>query len=98
MFTEQLSKYLYTHWPQLKEALTKGNYQPKVGRRVEILKTDGKLRKLGIPTVIDRFIQQAVAQVIRQLWKPMSHTGDHMLSNVIADLKNACLLGKRTSA
>jgi RNA-directed DNA polymerase len=62
MAVEELQSYLHEHWPQLKNQLLEGTYQPKPVRRVAIPKPDGGERKLGIPTVVDRFIQQAVAQ------------------------------------
>lgn len=64
----QLPGYLKQHWPALREQLLSGNYQPQAVRRVEIAKPDGGVRKLGIPTVLDRFIQQAVMQVLQGRW------------------------------
>ena len=64
----QLPGYLKQHWPALREQLLSGSYQPQAVRRVEIAKPDGGVRKLGIPTVLDRFIQQAVMQVLQGRW------------------------------
>src|ERR1700730_14096807 len=64
----QLTDYLKQHWPAIREQLLNGTYEPKPVRRVEIPKPDGGVRKLGIPTVLDRFIQQAVMQVLQRQW------------------------------
>lgn len=64
----ELPGYLKQHWPALREQLLSGKYRPQAVRRVEIAKPDGGVRKLGIPTVLDRFIQQAVMQVLQGRW------------------------------
>ena len=64
----ELPGYLKQHWPALREQLLSGRYRPQAVRRVEIAKPDGGVRKLGIPTVLDRFIQQAVMQVLQSRW------------------------------
>jgi RNA-directed DNA polymerase len=64
MTTVQLRKYLRISWPEIKEALLAGEHQPQPVRRVEIPKPGGGVRMLGIPTVVDRMIQQAIAQVL----------------------------------
>src|SRR5271168_3287397 len=63
-----IKDYLKQHWPAIREQLLNGTYEPKPVRRVEIAKPDGGVRKLGIPTVLDRFIQQAVMQVLQRRW------------------------------
>jgi RNA-directed DNA polymerase len=69
MTVGELTDYLKQHWPTIREQLLSGTYEPKPVRRVEIPKPDGGgVRKLGIPSVLDRFIQQAVMQVLQRRW------------------------------
>ena len=68
MTVGELPGFLRKHWPMLKRKLLEGTYQPKPVKRVEIPKPDGGKRKLGIPTVLDRFIQQAMLQVLQKRW------------------------------
>ncbi|EMS81451.1 RNA-directed DNA polymerase [Desulfotignum phosphitoxidans DSM 13687] len=66
----QIGGYLRRHWPKIKEALLNGSYKTLPVRRKEIDKPDGGVRLLGIPTVLDRIIQQAVGQTLEQIWDP----------------------------
>jgi len=66
MTVKQLPGYLKKHWPEIREQLLSGVYIPKPVKRSELSKPDGGIRKLGIPTVLDRFIQQAIMQVLQK--------------------------------
>jgi RNA-directed DNA polymerase len=69
MTVDEITGYLKQHWPAIREQLLSGTYKPQPVRRVEIPKPDGGgVRKLGIPSVLDRFIQQAVTQVLQRRW------------------------------
>jgi group II intron reverse transcriptase/maturase len=69
MEVRELHGYLKEHWLEVREALESGRYRPSPVRRVEIPKSDGGMRQLGIPTVLDRLIQQAIAQVLTPMFE-----------------------------
>ena len=69
MTVDELGPYLKESWPAIKKQLLEGSYQPKAVRRVRIPKPNSKeQRELGIPSVVDRFIQQAILQVLQRPW------------------------------
>lgn len=68
MTVNDLAGSLKQHWPAIRAQLLSGSYVPQPVKRVEIPKPDGGVRKLGIPTVVDRMIQQAVMQVLQRKW------------------------------
>jgi group II intron reverse transcriptase/maturase len=70
MRVAELPKYLTANWERIREALLAGTYQPAPVRRHEIPKAGGGMRMLGIPTVCDRFIQQAILQVVQPIFDP----------------------------
>ena len=71
MQVDELLQYLKGNGNKLKEDIRNGKYNPKAVRRVEIPKTDGSKRKLGIPTVVDRVIQQAISQQLSIIYEPI---------------------------
>jgi group II intron reverse transcriptase/maturase len=77
MTVDELGAHLKANWSTIRVQLVAGTYQPKPVRRVEIPKPDGRKRLLGIPTVVDRFIQQAIAQVVQRCWEPHFHENSY---------------------
>ena len=67
---EQAPEFLKTHWSRIRQELLDGTYRPQAVRRVEIPKPAGGMRELGIPTVVDRLIQQALLQILQPLIDP----------------------------
>lgn len=70
MTVDELPDYLRAHWSELREHLLSGAYQPSMVKQQLIPKGNGEMRKLGIPTVVDRFIQQALLQVLQPIFDP----------------------------
>jgi len=70
MKTEELNGHLLKHWPKIQAKLRAGTYTPSPVRRVEIPKPNGGKRMLGVPTVLDRFIQQLLLLAMTPIWEP----------------------------
>ena len=75
MPVSELKDWLAVHWPSVKKALLEGRYLPQPVRRVDIPKPNGGVRTLGVPTVVDRLIQQALHQVLQALYEPTFSEG-----------------------
>ena len=74
---EQTAELLRSHWPDIRQELLAGRYRPQAVRKVMIPKPDGSQRELGIPTVLDRLIQQALLQVLQPLIDPTFSEHSH---------------------
>jgi hypothetical protein len=70
MTVEALERYLHEHWQTIREQLLAGSYQPNAVKRQLIPKSGGGMRELGIPTVLDRFVQQLILQVLQPIFDP----------------------------
>jgi group II intron reverse transcriptase/maturase len=77
MTVDELSDFLRENWPDLREQLLAGSYRPQAVRRRLIPKAGGRMRELGIPTVLDRFIQQALLQVLQPRFDPTFSEHSH---------------------
>ncbi len=77
MTVEQLPDYLKANWETIRKKLHDGTYKPQAVKRVWIPKANGRKRALGIPTVLDRLIQQAIAQVLQHIWEPQFHDNSY---------------------
>jgi group II intron reverse transcriptase/maturase len=75
--TLELKDWLKAHWPSVKQALLEGRYMPQPVKRVDIPKPKGGVRALGVPTVVDRLIQQALNQVMQPLFEPTFSEGSY---------------------
>ena len=77
MTVDDLPSFLKQCWPMLRQQLIEGTYSPKPVLRVEIPKSDGRKRKLGIPTVLDRLIQEVIAQIMQEEWDDQIHNNSY---------------------
>jgi RNA-directed DNA polymerase len=77
MTVDDLPEYLAEHWDEIREQLLAGSYQPKPVKRQEIPKSGGGVRELGIPTALDRFVQQAILQVLQPRFDPTFSEHSH---------------------
>jgi group II intron reverse transcriptase/maturase len=77
MTVDELEPYLREHWGRVRERLLAGTYQPSAVKRQLIPKSGGGMRQLGIPTVLDRFVQQLLLQVLQPIWDPTFSEHSH---------------------
>jgi retron-type reverse transcriptase len=97
MPVSELKDWLAVHWPSVKKALLEGRYLPQPVRRVDIPKPNGGVRTLGVPTVVDRLIQQALHQALQPLFEPTFSEGSYGFGRGAGRIKR-CGRRKRTSA
>jgi len=102
MTVDELPEYLMENWSTLKAQLLDGTYQPQPVREQEIPKSGGGVRKLGIPTAVDRFVQQAILQVLQPRFDPTfsehSHgfRPNHSAHDAVCEAQRYIQAGKRT--
>ena len=77
MTVNELEPHLREHWKMIREQLLAGTYQPSAVKRVLIPKSGGGVRQLGIPTVLDRFVQQLILQVLQPIFDPTFSEHSH---------------------
>ena len=77
MTINELGYYLKENGEEIKDQIRTRSYQPKPVKRIEIPKADGGVRNLGVPTVVDRFIQQAIAQVLTPIYEEKFHENSY---------------------
>jgi len=101
MSVDELPAHLVKNWEEIRERLLTGAYQPQTVREVEIPKSDGGVRKLGIPTVLDRFIQQSILQVLQPMFDPTFSQHSHgfrpgrSAHNAVCEAQQYIQAGKR---
>ena len=84
MTAEEALPWLKEHRGELLQSIRDGSYMPSPVRRKEIPKPDGSVRKLGIPTVVDRVIQQAIAQKLQSIWEPLQTKGSQQRDTLVS--------------
>ena len=78
---DDTAAYLREHWPRIRDQVLHGMYQPQPVKRVKVPKSGGGFRNLGVPTVLDRLIQQAILQVLQPQWDPTDRKSTRLNSS-----------------